>query len=161
MHCIHVLSFIALSGVVLRRVASCYHFFIILKQIYNYYFHAQILLFITIVIHPIPMHAYHRYTQVVRQSLRIFEQKFAHFRQHIGAMDSLFEASFSPLAATGKNMGKCGRCSRYMRYIHLRPQVKFLSSYRYIKFYLFCCWSKQHLSFLTTWLQNTATLHCL
>lgn len=44
---------------------------------------------------------------------------------HIGAMDSLFEATFSPLAATGKNMGKCGRCNRYMRYIPLRPQVNY------------------------------------
>lgn len=37
-------------------------------------------------------------------------------------MDSLFEASFSPLAATGKPLSKCGKCKRYMRYIQLRPQ---------------------------------------
>jgi DNA topoisomerase-3 len=39
-------------------------------------------------------------------------------------MDTLFEASFSPLAATGKNLSKCGRCLRYMRYIPMRPQVR-------------------------------------
>jgi DNA topoisomerase III len=37
-------------------------------------------------------------------------------------MDSLFEASFSPLASTGKNLSKCGKCLRYMRYIPLKPQ---------------------------------------
>ncbi len=49
-------------------------------------------------------------------------KKFEHFRQNIGAMDSLFEASFSPLAATGKALCKCGKCNRYMRYIPLKPQ---------------------------------------
>jgi DNA topoisomerase III len=37
-------------------------------------------------------------------------------------MDSLFEASFSPLAATGKPLSKCGKCLRYMRFIPLKPQ---------------------------------------
>jgi DNA topoisomerase-3 len=60
---------------------------------------------------------------VLSQALQAFQGKFEHFRQHIGLMDSLFEATFSPLAATGKNMSKCGRCSRYMRYIPMRPQV--------------------------------------
>jgi DNA topoisomerase-3 len=49
-------------------------------------------------------------------------KKFDHFRTNIGAMDSLFEASFSPLAATGKLLSKCGKCLRYMRYIPLKPQ---------------------------------------
>ena len=35
-------------------------------------------------------------------------------------MDELFEASFSPLAATGRALSKCGKCKRYMRYIPLR-----------------------------------------
>lgn len=40
-------------------------------------------------------------------------------------MDGLFEATFSPVATTaGKNMSKCGRCSRYMRFIPMRPQVR-------------------------------------
>lgn len=37
-------------------------------------------------------------------------------------MDSLFEASFSPLAATGKPLSKCGKCFRYMKFIPLKPQ---------------------------------------
>lgn len=30
-------------------------------------------------------------------------------------MDSLFEASFSPLAQTGKPLSKCGKCKRFMK----------------------------------------------
>lgn len=30
-------------------------------------------------------------------------------------MDSLFEATFSPLAQTGKPLSKCGKCSRFMK----------------------------------------------
>lgn len=63
--------------------------------------------------------------QVLSQALTAFQMKFVHFRMYIGAMDALFEATFSPLAATGKNMSKCGRCLRYMRYIPMRPQVSF------------------------------------
>lgn len=37
-------------------------------------------------------------------------------------MDSLFESAFSPLAATGKPLTKCGKCRRYMKYVRLRPQ---------------------------------------
>lgn len=37
-------------------------------------------------------------------------------------MDSLFEATFSPLAQTGRPLSKCGKCTRYMKYIHLKPQ---------------------------------------
>lgn len=36
-------------------------------------------------------------------------------------MDALFEASFSPLASSGKVLSKCGRCSRYMKLIASRP----------------------------------------
>lgn len=59
---------------------------------------------------------------MVSHSLRNFATKFAYFTEHIGAMDSLFEASFSPLASTGKFLSKCGKCLRYMRYIPLKPQ---------------------------------------
>lgn len=59
---------------------------------------------------------------VVEHSLRNFENKFRFFCAHIGMMDTLFESSFSPLAATGKFLSKCGKCSRYMRYIPLKPQ---------------------------------------
>lgn len=60
--------------------------------------------------------------QVVKQSLTNFMKKFEYFRQHIGNMDSLFEASFSPLAATGKPLSKCGKCRRYLKFIPLKPQ---------------------------------------
>lgn len=79
---------------------------------------------------------------MLNSALLTFQCKFEHFRQHIGAMDSLFEATFSPLAATGKNMSKCGRCSRYMRYIPMRPQVKFIvcsARYRGLIGILSCC----------------------
>ena len=36
-------------------------------------------------------------------------------------MDALFEAQFSPLAATGKVLSKCGKCLRYMKYISSQP----------------------------------------
>jgi DNA topoisomerase III len=48
--------------------------------------------------------------EVVLHSLRNFHRKFLYFSEHVGAMDSLFEASFSPLAATGKFLSKCGKC---------------------------------------------------
>jgi DNA topoisomerase-3 len=60
--------------------------------------------------------------QVVEHSLRNFEQKFRYFVQRIEAMDALFEATFSPLAATGRFLSKCGKCLRFMRYIDLKPQ---------------------------------------
>ncbi|GBG76124.1 hypothetical protein CBR_g21873 [Chara braunii] len=40
-------------------------------------------------------------------------------------MDSLFESQFSPLAASGKPLSKCGKCMRYMKYIPLRPSRLF------------------------------------
>jgi DNA topoisomerase-3 len=60
--------------------------------------------------------------QVVEHSLNNFRAKFKYFTSRIPLMDSLFEASFSPLAATGKFLCKCGKCNRYMRYIPLKPQ---------------------------------------
>ncbi len=36
-------------------------------------------------------------------------------------MDSLFEASFSPLASSGKVLSRCGKCRRYMKLIASRP----------------------------------------
>jgi DNA topoisomerase-3 len=36
-------------------------------------------------------------------------------------MDALFEASFSPLASSGKVLSKCGKCNRFMRLIASRP----------------------------------------
>ncbi|CAI5495264.1 unnamed protein product [Closterium sp. Naga37s-1] len=39
----------------------------------------------------------------------------------IARMDSLFEAHFSPLAASGKPMGRCGKCGRFMPFVPLKP----------------------------------------
>lgn len=36
-------------------------------------------------------------------------------------MDTLFEASFSPLASSGKVLSQCGKCRRYMKLIASRP----------------------------------------
>ncbi|CCI49690.1 unnamed protein product [Albugo candida] len=60
--------------------------------------------------------------EVIEHSLEIFRAKFAYFVRKINMMDTLFEATFSPLAATGKPLSKCGKCSRYMKYVHLKPQ---------------------------------------
>jgi DNA topoisomerase-3 len=59
---------------------------------------------------------------VIAHSLANFEQKFRYFAAKIEQMDALFEASFSPLAQTGKFLSKCGKCLRYMRFIPLKPQ---------------------------------------
>ena len=37
-------------------------------------------------------------------------------------MDELFEASFSSVAESGRVLSKCGKCSRYMKFIASRPQ---------------------------------------
>lgn len=34
-------------------------------------------------------------------------------------MDELMEVSFSPLAATGKPLSRCGKCHRFMKYIQV------------------------------------------
>lgn len=39
----------------------------------------------------------------------------------IEKMDELFEATFSPLASSGKVFSKCGKCRRYMHFMALRP----------------------------------------
>jgi DNA topoisomerase-3 len=51
---------------------------------------------------------------VTRRYCRYFELK-------ISAMDELFEASFSPLADTGKPMSRCAHCGRFMKYIAAKP----------------------------------------
>ncbi len=48
----------------------------------------------------------------------------AHFENRsvqIARMDQLFEATFSPLASSGKPLSRCGQCRRYMRLIAARP----------------------------------------
>ena len=58
---------------------------------------------------------------VVNHCLLQFKQKFAYFVGNISKMDALFEASFSPLASSGKVLSKCGKCSRYMKLVASRP----------------------------------------
>lgn len=38
-------------------------------------------------------------------------------------MDELMEVSFSPLAATGKPLSRCGKCHRFMKYIQVGGRV--------------------------------------
>ncbi|OBZ90149.1 DNA topoisomerase 3-beta-1 [Choanephora cucurbitarum] len=61
------------------------------------------------------------YDEVLNYFLKMFEKKFLYFTKQIANMDELFEATFSPLAATGKPLSKCGKCKRYMKYIALKP----------------------------------------
>lgn len=37
----------------------------------------------------------------------------------LAGMDELMEVSFSPLAATGKPLSRCGKCHRFMKYIQV------------------------------------------
>lgn len=50
------------------------------------------------------------------------------YSPQIERMDTLFEAQFSPLSATGKPLSKCGKCARYMKYIPMRPARLYCSS---------------------------------
>eukprot|EP01025_Chloroclados_australasicus_P061138 TRINITY_DN797_c0_g2_i2.p1 TRINITY_DN797_c0_g2~~TRINITY_DN797_c0_g2_i2.p1 ORF type:complete len:869 (-),score=15.44 TRINITY_DN797_c0_g2_i2:249-2855(-) len=59
---------------------------------------------------------------VVAHTINEFTQKFAFFVMNISQMDKLFEASFSPLSASGKMLSKCGKCRRYMKHLTARPQ---------------------------------------
>lgn len=49
-------------------------------------------------------------------------------------MDELFEATFSPLAATGRPLSKCGKCKRYVLLDRLRNSNNNLVLYRYMKY---------------------------
>ncbi|RNA45016.1 DNA topoisomerase 3-beta-1 [Brachionus plicatilis] len=62
------------------------------------------------------------YLDVLKHTLKIFEQKFHFFVQNIPFMDSLFEDSFSSLSATGKPMSRCGKCRRFMKLVLSKPQ---------------------------------------
>ncbi|XP_033112816.1 DNA topoisomerase 3-beta-1-like [Anneissia japonica] len=58
---------------------------------------------------------------VLDHTLGIFQRKFSYFVEQIKDMDELFEVSFSPLAASGKPLSRCGKCHRYMKYIQAKP----------------------------------------
>ncbi|ELW72593.1 DNA topoisomerase 3-beta-1 [Tupaia chinensis] len=61
------------------------------------------------------------YRQVLGHTLDIFKRKFHYFVSSIAGMDELMEVSFSPLAATGKPLSRCGKCHRFMKYIQAKP----------------------------------------
>ncbi|XP_060050632.1 DNA topoisomerase 3-beta-1 isoform X5 [Erinaceus europaeus] len=61
------------------------------------------------------------YRQVLGHTLDIFKRKFHYFVDSIAGMDELMEVSFSPLAATGKPLSRCGKCHRFMKYIQAKP----------------------------------------
>lgn len=62
---------------------------------------------------------------VLAHALSIFKAKFAYFSAHIEAMNALFASVYDPLSATGRLLSRCGKCRRYMRYLHLKPQRLF------------------------------------
>ncbi|XP_015887107.3 DNA topoisomerase 3-beta isoform X1 [Ziziphus jujuba] len=58
---------------------------------------------------------------VVQHVLLQFRQKYCYFVKQIENMNTLFEAQFSALADSGRNLSKCGKCLRYMKYISSQP----------------------------------------
>lgn len=61
------------------------------------------------------------FQQVLQHTLDIFKRKFHFFVDSITGMDELMEVSFSPIAATGKPLSRCGKCHRFMKYIQAKP----------------------------------------
>ncbi|XP_070402415.1 DNA topoisomerase 3-beta-1 isoform X3 [Nothobranchius furzeri] len=61
------------------------------------------------------------YQQVLQHTLDIFKRKFHYFVDSITSMDELMEVSFSPIAASGKPLSRCGKCHRFMKYIQAKP----------------------------------------
>uniref|UniRef100_A0A8C1VKJ1 DNA topoisomerase n=1 Tax=Cyprinus carpio TaxID=7962 RepID=A0A8C1VKJ1_CYPCA len=61
------------------------------------------------------------FQQVLQHTLDIFKRKFHYFVDSIAGMDELMEVSFSPIAATGKPLSRCGKCHRFMKYIQAKP----------------------------------------
>ncbi|MED6285268.1 DNA topoisomerase 3-beta-1 [Characodon lateralis] len=64
------------------------------------------------------------YQQVLQHGLEIFKRKFHYFVDSITSMDELMEVSFSPIAATGKPLSRCGKCHRFMKYIQEKSYPK-------------------------------------
>ncbi|XP_060927383.1 DNA topoisomerase 3-beta-1 [Limanda limanda] len=61
------------------------------------------------------------FRQVLQHTLDIFKRKFHYFVDSITGMDELMEVSFSPIAASGKPLARCGKCHRFMKYIQAKP----------------------------------------
>ncbi|XP_013414482.1 DNA topoisomerase 3-beta-1 [Lingula anatina] len=66
-------------------------------------------------------HGRANFDAVLQHALKIFEMKFKYFVQNILGMDELFEVTFSPLAASGKPLSRCGKCRRYMKFVQAKP----------------------------------------
>lgn len=66
-------------------------------------------------------HGQANFSEVLHHAIDIFQRKFKYFVETITAMDELFEVSFSPLAATGKPLSKCGKCRHYMKFVQAKP----------------------------------------
>uniref|UniRef100_A0A8R1XN92 DNA topoisomerase n=2 Tax=Onchocerca TaxID=6281 RepID=A0A8R1XN92_ONCVO len=60
--------------------------------------------------------------------LENFRLKFIYFVENIGLVDSLFEDSFTSLAASGKPFSRCGKCRRFMKLVASKPQRLHCSS---------------------------------
>ncbi|CAB3411068.1 unnamed protein product [Caenorhabditis bovis] len=65
------------------------------------------------------------YYEVKNHALKMFELKFQYFVKNIPLVDTLFEASFTTLSASGKPFTRCGKCQRYMKLVETRPQRLF------------------------------------
>ena len=46
-----------------------------------------------------------------------YKRKFKFFEESILLMDELFEVNFTLLSKTGKNLSRCGKCNRYLKYV--------------------------------------------
>ncbi|XP_054629271.1 DNA topoisomerase 3-beta-1 isoform X3 [Dunckerocampus dactyliophorus] len=61
------------------------------------------------------------FQQVLQHALDIFKRKFHYFVDYVSGMDQLMEVSFSPIAAAGKPLSRCGKCHRFMKFIQAKP----------------------------------------
>ena len=61
------------------------------------------------------------FSAVLRHALEIFRLKFIFFFQNIQSMDHLFEDTFSPLAQSGRNFSRCGKCRRFLTLVASKP----------------------------------------
>lgn len=66
-------------------------------------------------------HGKAQYEEVLNHGINIFCLKFKYFVENIMGMDELFEVTFSPLAASGKPLSRCGKCRRYMKLVAAKP----------------------------------------
>uniref|UniRef100_A0A915PLF3 DNA topoisomerase n=1 Tax=Setaria digitata TaxID=48799 RepID=A0A915PLF3_9BILA len=65
---------------------------------------------------------YANFHSVKDHVLENFRLKFIYFVENIGLVDSLFEDSFTSLAASGKPFSRCGKCRRFMKLVASKPQ---------------------------------------